>query len=321
MKFGICPRGWGDYLEDAVSVVTLAQSLGYSSFFVEEHHNNADYTSSPLIIAASLSQIVRKMDVGTAVAIIPLYNSIRFAEDVATLAQSTKTNLLLGVSLGYRRADFDAFCVPFDERSDRMEEGLSTILRILKDVDVSSSGRFNSVHEFTLQPRIADKKRIRIWVGGWEQTEMRRAAKFADSWFAGPMALYSRVQDCLGDYKNELKYSNRSFEGFPLMRDVFLAKDRDSAYLECRKAFEYRYQQDHKTYNPSDESQFEMWFHEDRFVIGTPSDAIEQISKYEQDGCVHLVMRAAMPFLSNDKVLESIRLFGETVIPYFNTER
>ena len=57
----------------------------------------------------------------------------------------------------------------------------------------------------------------------------------------------------------------------------------------------------------------------DRFIIGSPSQVIEQIAYFkEQFGMDHLVCRLHFPGMPPDQVLAAVRLIGEEVIPAFS---
>jgi alkanesulfonate monooxygenase SsuD/methylene tetrahydromethanopterin reductase-like flavin-dependent oxidoreductase (luciferase family) len=57
---------------------------------------------------------------------------------------------------------------------------------------------------------------------------------------------------------------------------------------------------------------------EDRFILGTPEQAREQIAEYRDElGIDHLVLRMYWPDMPEEHCLKSIRLFGDEVIPHF----
>jgi len=153
VRVGIVPREWGDFKDEAVEQSLLAQKLGFSSIWVEEHHGNPDYLPSPLVAASALSQHVPRLQVGTAVAILPLYNPVRFASDVAVLDNATGGKSVVGVGVGYRGNEFEAMSVPLKERGTRMDESIELVSSLLKGDLVNYRGRHFSVTNFRLFPR------------------------------------------------------------------------------------------------------------------------------------------------------------------------
>jgi alkanesulfonate monooxygenase SsuD/methylene tetrahydromethanopterin reductase-like flavin-dependent oxidoreductase (luciferase family) len=55
---------------------------------------------------------------------------------------------------------------------------------------------------------------------------------------------------------------------------------------------------------------------ENRFVIGTPAEVCQEIERYEEElEASHVVFRMRWPGLPQEQVKESIRLFGDEVVP------
>jgi alkanesulfonate monooxygenase SsuD/methylene tetrahydromethanopterin reductase-like flavin-dependent oxidoreductase (luciferase family) len=85
MKFGIIPVESSQAYSEALRQVELAESLGFDSVWLEEHHGTrGHYHPSPLIFLAGFATTER-VRLGTNIAILPLYHPVRFAEDVAQL--------------------------------------------------------------------------------------------------------------------------------------------------------------------------------------------------------------------------------------------
>ncbi len=58
---------------------------------------------------------------------MPLHNTLRVAEDVAVLDLLSNGRLVLGIGLGWRAEEFDAFAVPLRGRHKRFERQLATL--------------------------------------------------------------------------------------------------------------------------------------------------------------------------------------------------
>jgi alkanesulfonate monooxygenase SsuD/methylene tetrahydromethanopterin reductase-like flavin-dependent oxidoreductase (luciferase family) len=55
----------------------------------------------------------------------------------------------------------------------------------------------------------------------------------------------------------------------------------------------------------------------DQLLIGTPAEVAEQVERYREIGVDHICYRSQFPGQSQESQLESIRRFGEEVIPQF----
>ena len=63
----------------------LADELGYTiAWFAEHHFSNYCLCASPLMMVAHCASITKKIRLGTAVVVLPLYNPARLAAEIAT---------------------------------------------------------------------------------------------------------------------------------------------------------------------------------------------------------------------------------------------
>src|SRR5947207_13031063 len=115
MKFGlyssIAAPPAGEHIERAIDEVIaeaqLAESVGFDSCFLGEHHQDKDgFLPSPLIVATAVAARTTKLKVGTSVILLPLHHPIHLAEDVITLDLVSKGRVIIVVGIGYQPADF-----------------------------------------------------------------------------------------------------------------------------------------------------------------------------------------------------------------------
>ncbi len=320
LRFGITPREWEDFLDDAVAESKLAESLGFDSVWFEEHHMHPDYLPSPLVAIAALSQHVQKMAVGTNIAILPLYHPFRFAEDVAVLHQVTKGKIIVGVAVGYRDIDFENFGISPKERAGRMDEALRIIRALWTGSESTFNGQYYKLREVDLHPKLRGPREPEIWVGGWKRAAIRRAARLGDRWFPGPVADMDTVKRCVEIYKQELSSCGKPFKGIPIMRDAYLADTRSLAIQESKDAFFHKYQEDYsKSGHPlisRGNRTFEDWC-AGRFIVGNADDAKAAIEEYREVGANYIVLRVSLPGLKPEQTMKSIKIFGEKVLPQF----
>ena len=69
----------------------------------------------------------------------------------------------------------------------------------------------------------------------------------------------------------------------------------------------------------SNEEFFEAMDAEDQFIVGTPDQIIEKMERYRDVGLDHMMcLVQAGPSLPHEKIMKSLRLMGEAVIPHFH---
>ncbi len=74
--------------EEALADAELIHRLGYNAAWVIEHHFSDYYPQpNPLMLLSHIAAKVPRAGLGTAVMVLPWYNPIRFAEDIAMLCR------------------------------------------------------------------------------------------------------------------------------------------------------------------------------------------------------------------------------------------
>ena len=109
----------------------LADSLGFDSLWVTEHHfrNFGGMMPSPSVILAAAAQRTKKMRLGAAVSIIPMHNPLRIAEEFAMVDQLSGGRLNFGAGRGMHPTEYAVFGYDWNDAQKRLPEALDIILR------------------------------------------------------------------------------------------------------------------------------------------------------------------------------------------------
>ena len=139
MKFGLFggarlgpnnPLGDSYNYKDFVTYVKDAEELGFESIFLVEHHfTGAGQLSASLNLLSYLAACTTRIRLGTAVVVLPWHNPVLLAEQVATLDVLSGGRVDLGVGRGYRKIEFEQFCIPMEEAQERYAECLEVMLK------------------------------------------------------------------------------------------------------------------------------------------------------------------------------------------------
>src|SRR5258706_1011071 len=139
MKFGLF--GWAGRSNDGalgdslgyrkfVDYVHTAEELGFSSVFVVEHHfTGLGQISASLELLTYLAAQTSTIRLGTAVTVLPWHNPVLLAEQVATLDVLSGGRVDLGIGRGYRKIEFEQFCIPMEDAQERHSECLEVMLK------------------------------------------------------------------------------------------------------------------------------------------------------------------------------------------------
>lgn len=322
MEFGLlieCDRSFDAAIEASV----VAERSGFSSIWISEHHNVEGYVGSPLVALAAIAMRTTRMRLGPLVLLMPQYQPLRVAEDGAMVDRISQGRLVLAVGLGYVAQEFAMLGIPMTERASRMEEGVEVVKRLWTEQRVNFAGRHIKLEGAAIHPRPVQKPRPPIWLGGWSDKALARAARLGDAWVPGPTADLEALRNCYETYHRALAAHEKSRDGaeVPASREVFVAGTRREALERGGRPLAKFYRDSYFKWSHPLAGRDDMSDEEiarDRFVIGDPDDCVAQIERFREAlGWTHLICRMDVPGISHESLLDGIRLFGDRVIPHF----
>jgi len=187
VDFGLCfnfrnPKPFGKpfpvFYEETLQQIEAAEALGFDTVWLPEHHFSPQdgYNPSPLTMAAAIAARTETIKIGTWLVLLPLHHALRVAEDAAVIDNLSNGRFMLGMGLGYRKEEYEAYGVDRRHRASLMEEGLSVLQGALGDVPFSFSGRHYDVKAADLHPKPVQQP-LPVWVGARSTPAAERAAR------------------------------------------------------------------------------------------------------------------------------------------------
>jgi probable F420-dependent oxidoreductase len=174
--------------------------------------------ADPLACLAYVAAATSKLLLGTAVLLLPYYQPVVLAKQLATIDVLSRGRMsLLTVGLGVLPGEAAAAGVDFTTRGRRADEAID-VLRLLWSGDaagVSFSGEFFSLTAACSFPKPHDGRILPVHVGGSSLAAARRAGRRGDGYFPG-----GRLT------------SEQRAEQITVMRAAAAAAGRDPAALE-----------------------------------------------------------------------------------------
>jgi alkanesulfonate monooxygenase SsuD/methylene tetrahydromethanopterin reductase-like flavin-dependent oxidoreductase (luciferase family) len=309
---------------DHLAQVRAARAAGFAHVWASQHYLSAPYTYfQPLPTLGRVAAEAGEMSLGTGVLLLPLLSPVDVAEQVATLDVISGGRFIFGVGLGYRDAENAALGVDPRARVGRLEEGLEIVERLWGGEPVSYQGTHFQLRDVRISLRPLQQPRPPIWLAANADAGVKRAARMADAWLMNPHTTLPTLERQLALFHDTRAALGRpGARAVPLIRECYVAPDAAAAFAEARPFLEGKYgayrawEQDKAL--PAGESfahDFET-LARDRFLIGDPVRVREEIARYQEHlGITDLVVRAQWPGMDPARVLRTIRLLGDEVLP------
>ncbi len=258
---------------------------------------------------ALMSAWTERVRVGSAVLVLPLYQPVVVAKQLADLDSRSGGRLTVGVGAGGEfRHEFDAVGVPVGERGPRTDEAMEILRKLWSGGPATHKGRFFAFEDVELHPvrqpgttgPAGRKGGPPLVVSGRKAPAMRRAARLGDGWMPYLMSpgAYARSVQAV---QEEARTIGRDLAGFEwamylycsIRRDGDRARDDVAAFLGSAYGDK-----------PADML--------DRIApAGTPEEVAERFQAYIDAGARHLIVSPA----AHDDTLEVVRLAAEEVLP------
>jgi len=166
MKFGFFFQlpcaSWqaeSDRYRDTLAQIEHGEALGFDTAWLAELHFYPEFSvmSSPLIVAAAAAQRTRRIRLGLAVNLLPLWDPIRNAEDAATVDILSNGRLDFGVGRGTNAHHYSGFNIPMQESRERFTEALEVIIKAWTHERVTHEGKYYRAQDLAVHPKPVQK--------------------------------------------------------------------------------------------------------------------------------------------------------------------
>lgn len=154
----------------------LAEQRGFSTLATIDRIAYPSYES--LIALAAAAAMTERVTLLTNVLLGPTRNPALLAKEAASVDQISGGRLILGLSVGGRKDDFDVAGQPFEGRGRRWNEDLEIIHRAWSGEPVAGS-------PVAVTPTPVNGGRVPVLIGGAVDEAVERAIKWGIGWTAG----------------------------------------------------------------------------------------------------------------------------------------
>ena len=164
----------------ALDMAAWAESRGCLSAVLCEHHASDDgYLPSPMILASAMAARTTTLPITIAVVLLPLYDPIRLAEEMAVLDIISKGRVSYIAAIGYRPVEYEQYGVDFHTRGKVADEKLALLLQAKRGEPFDHDGR----HIHVTPAPVTPGGPMVAW-GGGSVAAARRAGRFGIGFLA-----------------------------------------------------------------------------------------------------------------------------------------
>ena len=326
LRFGICPTEGGHFFREALAEVVRAEELGFDSVWIAEHHGVQNhYWPAPIQVLTAFAARTSRITLGANVVVFPFYHPVRLAEETALLDALSGGRVVLGVAIGYKPDEFLLYGAPLEKRGARFEEGLALMKALWTGDGVTLRGEHFRVEDGRIEPKPIQRPHPPVWIGGWGDVTLRRAATLADAWLPGPTADLPRLLRSRAKILEHRRAAGlvAPVGEWPVTREVIVAgTDREARELAERHLMlaygkEYGGTWKHPFIDAATAADLDHLM-VDRFLIGTPDRIVRGLEPYVREyGMTHLICRLFTPGMPHGAIMRQLELLAREVMPAF----
>lgn len=334
-----------DRYEQLWRELKLCDALGFDYGFCVEHHftPQESWMSAPSLYAVGALARTKNMRVGPMGYVVPLYNSLRLAEEIAIIDQMSNGRLEVGLVPGIMASYFEPFGIPYDHRKSPTLEYLDYLRAAYGNTQpFSYSGEHHQTKSAILSVMPIQKPHPPMWMMSRDPETLEFLAKnglhtgnflvFPREVAAPRYRKYLEDWDKAGwDHKPNIAYATTVYVDETDDKALDVALKRASRAYEGilpspGDTFENRLEQFCEQFRARGENpavaQITKIFDPDYILdndlvfIGAPDTVAEKLHNAATTGVFNTFMgEFNFADLPEEDLMRSIRLFGENVVP------
>src|SRR6188472_4705240 len=132
----------------------LVEPLGFNSLWALEHHFTGYAMSpAPTQTLAYFAGRTKRVQLGTAVIVLPWHDPVRVAEQIALLDIMCGGRCLFGFGRGAASVEYEGFRIPMGEARPRFAEAAQLIRKALREPEFEWQGEFYRIPKTAIRPR------------------------------------------------------------------------------------------------------------------------------------------------------------------------
>ena len=347
MPMGISRTEESRHFRQMIDQVKLAEEVGFRSVWSVEHHflEGFSHASAPEVLLSWIAAQTSTIRGGHGVRLLPYpYNHpIRAAEQAATLDLLSQGRLEFGTGRSATQAELGGFGIDPAQTRPMWEESLRLILKAWTEPVVEHHGTFFDQPPRTMVPKPLQDPHPPLWMSCTSPDSHDVAGRLGMGLLSFTLALsIDEVGQRISRYRDQIKtaepigkFVNEQVAVFAMTHCAptnALARERaekgvmryqhDQIELLTSLIPDLKQDSSYDYYSrfvgvDYDKFSYDYLDSRDMIVVGDPARCIQMGKRYQDIGVDRLLCFMQYADMPHELTMESIRLFGEEVIPAF----
>lgn len=328
---------------DDCRLADLAEPLNFDSIWSVEHHFTG-YAMVPSVtqLMTYFAARTSRVQVGTAVIVLPWHDPVRVAEEIAMLDVLSHGRCIFGFGRGAATVEYNGFRVPMDEARPRFVEAAKIVVGLLTHDRFAYDGEFYKIPEISVRPRPTSHPEQRFYASSVSPESAEIMAKLGFGVLVIPQRDWDTAAQDIRRYRDTALATGHTPRPPICLINVSLSDSRDEAHelaqvhmgamfdsidnhyhfgdghLNGVKGYEF-YAKMAKTYSKLTDPAVKakaIDFFVSLHAVGRPQEALDQIATMVQKtGMDHFVAQFSYGGMAYEKCERNMRMFAEHILP------
>ena len=189
-----------EFPSDPGALTAFAQAIegmGYRHFLAYDHVLGAGRATRPdwtgpydadsrfheiFVLMAFVAAVTERVELVTGVVILPQRQTALVAKQAASVDVLSGGRMRLGIGVGWNPVEYEGLGKDFHDRGARSEEQIRLMRALWAENPTTFHGTWESVMDAGINP-LPVARSIPVWIGGYVEATLKRAARMADGWF------------------------------------------------------------------------------------------------------------------------------------------
>ncbi len=321
----------------------LVEPLGFDSLWALEHHFTGYAMSpAPTQLLAYFAGRTKRIQLGTAVIVLPWHDPVRVAEQIALLDIMCGGRCLFGFGRGAASTEYKGFRIPMDEARPRFVEAAQIVVKALANELFEHDGQFFKIPRTSIRPRPMSNPERRFYASSVSPESAEVIAKLGFGMLMIMQNEWERCRQDIDTFHTMSRQAGHVPKAPIILTNVSCAETREEAneravrylgrkwqsiddhyhfsdgHLASVKGYE-AYGKTAKTYaklkDPANLKKATD-FYVSIQIVGTPDDCLQQLGALQKvTGHEHLVAEFSFGNLPHHEAEKNARLFADRVLP------
>jgi alkanesulfonate monooxygenase SsuD/methylene tetrahydromethanopterin reductase-like flavin-dependent oxidoreductase (luciferase family) len=332
-----CPQGRQEsqLYDELLEQITQAEALGFHAMWLAELHFHRRFSilSAPLLTAAAAAQHTQRLRLGIAVNLLPLHHPIRLAEEGAVLDVLSHGRLDFGVGRGHPFPGvYETFRVSPEDSRARFAEALDILIGAWTREPFSYEGKHFQVSDLAVVPKPVQQPHPPIFVAaGSPETYVATGKRGLGILVPGHVLPMEALRENVANYWQAGRTAGHEEHlRVTFLMPIYVAEHQPQAEADPETHVMYYYSvlggllsgefpESYQRYGESRRRLGTLTYdaiRRERAIFGEPSYCLERIHQVREAlGVQQLMAWMNIGGMPHDKVLRSMRLFAERVLP------